>query len=71
MKKGFCNGIKSVILICMLTVVALPQTGVTGAERAERKEKMLIVVVEKKGREKSGSSGESQKPRPEAKDVKL
>ena len=55
MKKGLCRFALSVMLMTAFGV------GLVFAEDKERKEKMQIIVVEKKERDKSGSDEARQK----------
>jgi hypothetical protein len=57
MKKGFC----SLVLGAML--VTAPLADKVLAENKEKKEKIQILVVEKKEKNRSGSGGESTRPR--------
>lgn len=57
MKKGFC----SLFLGAMLVAASCAGEGL--ADNKDKKEKVQILVVEKKEKHKSGNGGESQKPR--------
>jgi len=57
MKKGFC----SLVLGAML--VAAPFADKVLAENKEKKEKIQILVVEKKEKNKPGNGGDSTRPR--------
>ena len=57
MKKEFFRLALSAILVSSFS------TGLVLAEEKPKKEKVQIVVVEKKDNNKSGNSGESTKPR--------
>jgi hypothetical protein len=59
MKKVFFTLALNVILIGPLCA------GLVSAEEKPKKEKVQVVVVEKKNKDKSGSNGESKKPRRE------
>lgn len=64
MKKGFLNAILSVMLFASFCAAVMGQSS-SPVEDRQKKEKMQIVVVEKKERGKSGGGDEFQKPRPE------
>jgi hypothetical protein len=57
MKKGFC----SMMLGAMLVAASFADKVL--ADNKDKKEKIQILVVEKKEKNKSGSSGESTRPR--------
>jgi hypothetical protein len=62
MKKGFLNAALSVMLIATGCVSARAESGSASIEEKQKKDKVQIVVIEKKERDKSGG-GESHKPR--------
>ncbi|HVG18075.1 MAG TPA: hypothetical protein VNI02_03415 [Blastocatellia bacterium] len=64
MKKGFLNAVLGVMLFASFCAGVLGQSNSVSAEEKQKKEKVQIVVVEKKERGKSGSD-EFQKPRSE------
>jgi hypothetical protein len=63
MKKGFLNAGLSVMLVASFFTGAIGRSNSASMEEKQKKEKVQIVVVDKKERGKSG--GESQKTRPE------
>ena len=61
MKKEFLKGFLSAILIAIFSFGTLAQSGSNG--QSQKKEKLQVVVVEKKGSDRTTGNGESQKPR--------
>ena len=59
MKKGFLSLILNAILVTSLC------PGLVSAEQKDKKEKVQIIVVEKRNKGKSDNGGESRKPRHE------
>ena len=64
MKKGFWKLIIGVILATSSGAGMKAKASPNLSEQGQKKEPVQIVVVDKRDREKSGSSGQSQKPRP-------
>jgi hypothetical protein len=60
MKKLFCKWTVGAILVAMLTVSGLVEQ--IRAEDREQKQKVRIVVADKKERDTSGNGNQSQKP---------
>lgn len=64
MKKGFCNLVSGVILLGSFVTAARAEPILTSVEQT-KKEKVQIVVVVKKGRDKANGGGEAQRPGPD------
>jgi hypothetical protein len=64
MKKGFLKLGLGVMLIASLCTGVTAQVTLASAEEKQKKEKVHIVVVEKKDREKASDNGETQKRGP-------
>ena len=65
MKKGFWNLIIGVILATSFGAGTVAEASPDLSEQGQKKEPVQIVVVNKRDHDKSGGSGQSQKPRPE------
>ena len=63
MKKGFLKTRLGVMLIASFCAGVMTQISSASVEEGQKKEKVQIVVAEKKDREKSGGGGKSQRPR--------
>src|SRR5215216_1750313 len=63
MKKGFLKTGLGAMLIASFCTGAMAQISTASVEDKQKKEKVEIVVVEKKDREKPGGGGDSQRPR--------
>jgi hypothetical protein len=61
MKKEFFKGFLSAILIAIFSFGTLAQSGSNG--QSQKKEKLQVVVVEKKGSDRPTGNGDSQRPR--------
>ena len=64
MKKGFLKLTIGFILAISPGAVMIVQAGPNLSDQSQKKEPVQIVVVDKRERDKSGSNGQSQKPRP-------
>jgi hypothetical protein len=63
MKKGFLKLGLGVMLVASFCTGATARISPASLEEKQKKEKVQILVVEKKDRDKSGGNGESQRPR--------
>lgn len=63
MKKGFLNAVLGVMLFASFCMGAKAQLNPALADEKQKKEKVQVIVVEKKERGESGNGYKIQKPR--------